>query len=96
MAEAGAPEGNQNAKKGRDWTQAIRKALAHYSGEGATAGMEKLARKIIEAAENGDAWALKEIGDRIEGKPAQSMTVLGDEDAPLVTRIERVIKNAKD
>ena len=70
---AGAPEGNDNAKKGRAWTQAIRKALAFYSGEGATAGMEKLARKLIDAAENGDAWALKELGDRIEGKPAQSI-----------------------
>lgn len=73
MNQGGAPEGNQNAKKGRDWTQAIRKALAHYSGEGATAGMEKLARKLIEAAENGDAWALKELGDRIEGKPSQTV-----------------------
>lgn len=89
-----APEGNQNARKGRDWTQAIRKALAHYSGEGATKGMEKLASKLIDAAEKGDSWALKELGDRIEGKPAQSVTLLGDEDAPLVTRVERVIVNA--
>lgn len=73
MDKGGAPENNQNARKGRDWTQAIRKALAHYSGDGATKGMEKLARKIIEAAENGDAWALKELGDRIEGKPAQTV-----------------------
>jgi len=27
--------------------------------------------------------ALKELGDRLEGKSAQSVTVLGDEDAPL-------------
>lgn len=81
MSDVGAPEGNQNAKKGRDWTQAIRKALAHYSGEGATKGMEKLAQKLIEAAEKGDAWALREIGDRIEGKPAQML--IGDPGNPL-------------
>ena len=69
----GPPKGNQNAKNGKVWTQAIKKALAYYSKEGATAGMELLARKLIEAAENGDAWALKELGDRMEGKPAQSI-----------------------
>lgn len=82
---AGAPEGNQNAKKGKDWTQAIRKALAHYSGEGATKGMEMLASELVTAASKGDAWALKEIGDRIEGKPGQSIdmnvTGLSHEDA---------------
>ena len=71
MAKAGAPEGNQNAKKGREWTAAIRNALAHYSGEGATEGMNKIARKLVDAAENGDSWALKELGDRVEGKPSQ-------------------------
>ena len=89
MNQGGAPEGNQNAKKGRDWTQAIRKALAHYSGEGATAGMEKLARKLIEAAENGDSWALKELGDRIEGKPAQAI-IGGDEDDPPIKVIGEI------
>ena len=86
----GAPEGNQNAKKGKDWTQAIRKALAHYSGEGATKGMEQLAQKLVQAASNGDAWALKEIGDRLEGKPAQ--TLAGDPDNPItIAEVRRTI-----
>lgn len=97
MPERGAQPGNTNAKKGKDWQLAIRKALAlHSGGEGATKGLEKIAKKLIAAAENGDAWALKELGDRIDGKPAQSMTVSGDESAPLVTRVERVIVKSKD
>ena len=58
--------------------------------------MDELAEKLLAAAEAGEGWALKELGDRIEGKPAQGITLSGDEDAPLVTRIERVIKNAQD
>ena len=35
--------------------------------------------------------ASKEVLDRKYGKAAQSLTVAGDADSPLVTRIERVI-----
>lgn len=38
--------------------------------------------------------AAEALLDRGYGKPAQSVTVAGDEDAPLITRIERVIVNA--
>lgn len=84
MATAGAPEGNSNAKKGREWTAAIRNALAHYSGAGATEGMNKIAKKLIDAAENGDAWALRELGDRIEGKPAQVVEGTGADGAIVI------------
>ena len=93
---AGAPLGNQNAAKGKRWSQAIDRALAKRSPVDMTHALDALAEKLLEAAEAGESWALKELGDRIEGKPAQSVTVSGDEDAPLVTRIERVIQNAKD
>jgi hypothetical protein len=92
---SGAPTGNQNAKKGRDWTQAIRKALAHYSGEGATKGMEMLAAKMVEAASNGDPWALKEIGDRIEGKPVQAIEGTGnDGEIPITFTVKYVGNNS--
>lgn len=64
--------GNQNAAKGKEWRQAIRRALAHKHGS-YDEGLLALATKLIEAAENGDMAALKEIGDREDGKPAQSI-----------------------
>ncbi len=93
---AGAPQGNTNAAKGKRWSNAIDTALANRSKSDAQAALVELAEKLILAAEGGDAWALKELGDRIDGKAAQSVTLSGDEDAPLVTRIERVIQNIKD
>ena len=68
----GAPIGNHNAAKGKEWKLAIRRALAHKYGS-ADAGYLALAGKLVEAAETGDMAALKEIGDREDGKPAQSI-----------------------
>jgi len=87
MAERGAQKGNQNARKGNQWRQAIRKALARYSAEQgdkpkATRGLELVAHKFIEAAAAGEPWAMKELGDRMDGKPVQS-TEISSPDGPV-------------
>jgi hypothetical protein len=68
----GAPLGNDNATKGKEWRNAIRRALAHKYGS-ASEGLLAVAAKLIDKAEEGDIAALKEIGDREDGKPAQSI-----------------------
>lgn len=68
----GAPVGNQNAAKAKEWRAAIRRALAHRHGS-YDEGLTVLAAKLVEAAEAGDMQALKEIGDREDGKPQQSI-----------------------
>ena len=92
-----APLGNQNAKRAKLWTDAIKRALARTAPEGdrtVQAGLDRLADRLVEAAGNGDQWALREIGDRVEGKPAQ--VIVGDDDAPPVRiqKIERVVVEA--
>ena len=77
----GAPVGNQNGRKAKLWADAIKRALAKLGPEGertVEAGLSRLADKLIAAAEAGDPWALKEIGDRLDGKPAQALQVDGD------------------
>ena len=69
---AGAPIGNKNGTKGREWREAIRRALAHKHGS-ASNGLLVLAKRLVEAAEDGDLSALREIGDREDGKPQQSI-----------------------
>ena len=79
----GAPLGNQNARKGH-WTEAITAAV-QKEVDPAT-GRRKLhaiADKLIELAEDGDIQAMKEIGDRLDGRAPQSVTLAGDPDAPL-------------
>lgn len=88
MAEAGAPIGNDNAAKGTEWRQAIKRALARKAAKeeglaGYRAGLNRIADKLVDAAENGDPWAIQEIGNRADGKPAQAVNLGGDEDNPL-------------
>lgn len=74
---AGAPLGNQNARKAKRWESAITRALAKVAdGAGVEAGLDKLASQLVRAAEAGEQWALIEIGNRLDGKPAQ--VVVGD------------------
>lgn len=96
---AGAPLGNQNAKKARIWTEALKRALARYSGSSVDAGLDRLADRMVKAAAEGDEQAFaaitEKIGDRLEGKPAQSLTVGGDDENPLKT-VNEVILRAVD
>lgn len=77
----GAPIGNQNAKQGAEWRSAIKRALTRRSGENWRKGLDELADRYIEAAAAGDAWALKDVADRLDGKPAQSTRL--ESDGPL-------------
>lgn len=40
-----------------------------------------IAAKLVELAVNGDMQAIKEVSDRVDGKPAQA--IIGDPDQPL-------------
>lgn len=92
----GAPIGNQNASK--QWKKSLEKALARLGGTDVDSGLAIIADKVVTAAASGDKDAWKDIADRLDGKPAQSLTLSGDEDNPLnvITKVERVIVNAKD
>ena len=84
MAGRGAPEGNQNAAKGSRWRSAIDRALEKQCRSDGKQALEELAEKLLVAAEAGEGWALKELGDRMDGKAAQSMMIGSDPDKPLL------------
>ena len=51
--------------------------------------LNRIAATIVKNAANGDVAAYKELFDRIEGKPAQSLAIGQDENSgPLVIRWE--------
>ncbi len=86
-----APLGNQNAAKGRLWAAAINRAIASRSKREGVEILESLADKLIDAALDGDLPALKEIGDRLDGKPSQQIVGAGDIGEHLISIIERRI-----
>jgi hypothetical protein len=86
-----APLGNKYGVKAKRWSQAIDRALnLRCKGDGIKA-LDKLAERLLIACDEGDMTALKELGDRIEGKPAQGIILSGDSENPVLARIERVI-----
>lgn len=88
MANVGGQEGNTNScKNNRLWADTIRRAVVQSDPD----RLRRLAEALLTKAEEGDMAALKELGDRLDGKAAQSVTVAGDEDKPLVTKIVREI-----
>lgn len=71
---AGAPEGNNNPEKGKRWKLAIEKAL-EKRGPSMVEALAAVAEQLIQKASEGDISALKELGDRIDGKAAQSVAL---------------------
>lgn len=67
---AGAPEGNQNSiKSNRLWAETIKRAVTQSDGE----RLRRIAEVLLTKAEDGDMNAIKELGDRLDGKAAQAI-----------------------
>ena len=65
----GAPKGNKNQSKTKPWTEALTRALLEKDGK----KLRAIADKLVEKVMDGDIQAIKEIGDRVEGKALQSL-----------------------
>ncbi len=75
--------GNQYAAKAKLVTDAIRKAIVQEDGKRLRQGVDKL----LDAFASGEPWAIEQVMNRLEGKPAQGVVVSGDEDAPIRAKV---------
>jgi hypothetical protein len=71
--------GNDNAKKGKLFYDQLRRVLVQNDA----LKLRAIADKLVEAAEEGEPWAVKEVIDRIDGKSVQPNT-LEDENGKTV------------
>ena len=78
-----APKGNRNAAKGREYANALWFELKNYADKGVKKGnaLKLVARAQIGKALDGDSMAARDIADRLDGKPAQS--IIADVDGEL-------------
>ena len=76
-----APEGNKNATKNKYWSDALRKYITQNPNE-----LEQAAKALFAKAKDGDVAAIKEIGDRLEGKAVQRVEGSG-EDGEFITKM---------
>ena len=76
-----------SSKNNRLWRETLRRVAAQNPDK-----LRRIAEALYGKAEQGDVAAIKEIGDRLDGKPTQ--TIAGDQDNPLtITEIvHRIVK----
>ena len=67
---SGNPKGRP---KSRPFKEALLKAIQEAGEEGTT--LDDIAKKLIEAARNGDMQAIKELNDRLDGKPVTTINL---------------------
>lgn len=85
----GAPLGNQHAKKGRLWREALNQELAQLvldDGKMAgtvMAGLRAIARRVVKDAYQGNYDAIREIAVRQDGKPPQAVHLAGEDGGPV-------------
>jgi hypothetical protein len=73
-----APKGNKNSsKENRIWGKTVKKLAVQEDYK----RIHKVAEALFRKAEDGDIAAIRELGDRIDGKAEQ--TISGDSDQPI-------------
>lgn len=66
-----APKNNRNAARAKDWRDTLVFVLENYKGCEKGMALREIANTLIAKAIDGDMQAIKEIGDRIDGKAVQ-------------------------
>jgi hypothetical protein len=85
----GAPLGNDNNRKNQYWSDALRKHITQNPKDLADA-----AQALFNKAKDGDVGAIKEIGDRLEGKAVQRVEGSGA-DGEFITKMVVELVKAK-
>ena len=83
-----APIGNKNSSKAnRLWGKTVKKLAIQEDYK----RMHRVAEALFRKAEDGDISAIKELGDRIDGKAEQ--TISGDSDQPITIVVKTGIED---
>lgn len=89
--------GNPNGRPvERPWRDAIRAILAEKDPKTQRRKLLSAANALVDQAMAGDTAALREVGDRIDGKPPQSITGADGGAVQLAGKIEIVIVKPDD
>lgn len=76
-------------KSDKLWAEAVRRAVLRRieNEEGKPQKIERLADKVVDMALGGDIQAIKEIGDRMDGKPGQAIEHTGADGGAIISAI---------
>jgi len=88
--DAGSKNGVSNFSKGKPWKDAVRRAVLARDGN----ALRSLSKALIDKALTGDVAALREVGDRLDGKAVQEIEA--SEDRNLTIEIVKFGEDDKD
>lgn len=78
-----APIGNSNAVKGKMFYDKLRKCLVQEPQR-----LENIVNQLVNQAEAGEAWAVKEVIDRLDGKAVQTTEMQNSDGTPILSGIQ--------
>ena len=87
---AGAPEGNKNAARGAECRQALKRALSRKSTKTYREGLDLVMDEYVSAACEGESWAIRDMIDRLDGKPVQAVELGGPDGEPLQAQLNYI------
>ena len=83
-----APKGNRNAAHDKPWANHLLRAAKQDPDR-----MRRIADKLLDMAAEGDVAAIREMVDRLDGKPKQAIEATGDMSLTVqVMRFSEVLK----
>lgn len=85
-----APINPKGSKSDKIWRDAIMRAVRRASKGSKTQHLEKLADKLVAQGLKGETSALREIGDRLDGKPTQGIDLSPTEG--LESLLDRIVR----
>jgi len=88
--ESGAQPGNSNAKRGMECRQALKRALSRKSDKTYREGLDMVMDEYVSAACDGESWAIRDMIDRLDGKPIQAVEVGGPDGEPLQAQLNYI------
>ena len=86
-----APIGNANAVKGKMFYDKLRKRLTQEPHR-----LERIVNELIIQAEAGEAWAVKEVIDRLDGKAIQTTEMQNSDGSPILSGIQVMFVKPND
>ena len=86
-----APIGNANAVKGKMFYDKLRKRLTQEPHR-----LERIVNELITQAEAGEAWAVKEVIDRLDGKAIQTTEMQNCDGSPILSGIQVMFVKPND
>lgn len=79
----------------KSFANMLRIAVSEKSEDGNGTRLREIAQKLVDCAVQGESWAIQQVADRLDGKPAQAIDadLRHSADDSIVGLLERIATN---